>query len=160
MPWRALGLSLLVHAIAGLLLVAFSPPNWVWPIALVGTLMQCLALAGPQALAQRSRWQAWWAVRASCVGSVLLMVALAIATGHGGTNEIDTISLQQTAINIVGTAFGTLVLTVGCTFVGARTGDRLVRLFDRTRSGLILVGVCFSGLFIGGLIGIAAIPQG
>ncbi len=87
------------------------------------------------------------------------MVALAIATGYGGTEDIDAISLQQTAINIVGTAFGTLVLTAVCAIVGARTGDRLVGRFGRVRSALVLASVCFSGLFIGGLVGLVALPQ-
>ncbi|MEL6139417.1 MAG: hypothetical protein AAFR42_18670 [Cyanobacteria bacterium J06628_6] len=160
MPWRMMGLSLLLYAIAGLLLAAFSPPYWVWPLALVGTLLQCLTLAGPQSLLLLSRWKAWWAVRVSCIGSAALLVAVAIATGFGGTNDIDTIELRQTAFNIVGVSLGSIVLVFACTLAGARTGDQLVALFGRGRSGLMLTGVCFLGLFIGGLIGIAAIPQG
>jgi len=86
-------------------------------------------------------------------------VALAIATGHGGTNDIDAITLRETAFNIVGTALGALVLTVVCTIASARTGDRIVVQMGRTRGGLILTGLCFSGLFVGGLIGLAAIPS-
>lgn len=151
-------LLILVYAIAGLMLVAFLPPAWVWGMALAGTFMQCLALAGPQSLLRLSRWKAWWAVRLSCLGAGLLMVALAIAIGYGGTNDIDSISLQQTAINIVGTAFGTLVLTALCSIVGASAGDRLVSRMGRGRSCLLLASICFSGLFLGGLIGLTAIP--
>jgi len=158
-PWRSFGLLVVVYGIAGLLLVAFAPPTWVWALALVGTFLQCLALAGPQALLRLSRWKAWWATRFSCIGAGLLMVALAIATGHGGTNDIDSISLQETALNIGGTALGILVLTVVCTIVGALTGDCLVNRMGRNRSGLILAGICFSGLFLGGIIGLLAIPQ-
>ena len=159
MPWRALVLSMLVYAISGLLLVAFYPPYWVWPMALAGTLMQCLALAGPQALQLLSRAKAWWAVRLSCLGAGLLLVALGIAVGYGGPDDIDAISLQQTATTIAGSALGTFVLTFICAFVSARAGDRLVSLHGRGRSSLMLAGVCFSGLFLGGLIGMAAIPQ-
>jgi hypothetical protein len=152
--WPWLLLSVVMYAIAGLLLSAFSSPYWVWPIALVSTLLQALALAGPQALQGLTRWRAGWAILVGCLGSGGLVVALAIAVGYAGTDDIDAMQIGATAVEVFLVNLGVLLLTATCTIIGARTGDQLLNLFNRTRSILLLASVCFLGLFLGGLVGL------
>ncbi|MEM9164340.1 MAG: hypothetical protein AAGC54_14890 [Cyanobacteria bacterium P01_F01_bin.4] len=155
MPWPAIATSVLFYALAGLLLGAVSPPFWVWPLAMGGTLMQALSLTGPQSLAELTRPQIRRVGVLARLGSLLLVVALAISANFANTNDFDSIKLGSTAWTVLGASLMAIILTALCTTVAMQTGDRLVALFGRSRSGLMLAGVCFLGLFLGGLIGLA-----
>jgi hypothetical protein len=155
LPGKSLGLLVFTYAISGLFLSVFMPPFWVWPLALGGTLLQALAMAGPQALLQLSRWQARGAVLLGSLGAGCLVVALAIATNYAGTDNIDEITLGETAFAVFALTLLALLLTFFCALLSAKVGDSLLGRFDRTRSGLMVAGGGFLGLFVGGIVGIA-----
>ncbi|MEO0459052.1 MAG: hypothetical protein AAF152_21065 [Cyanobacteria bacterium P01_A01_bin.114] len=155
MPWPAIGGSVLFYGLAGLLLGSVSPPYWVWPLAMGGTLMQALSLTGPQSLSGLTWPQIVRVGLLARLGSVLLVVALAIAANFANTDDFDSIKLGSTALTVIGASLIAILLTVLCTGVAMKTGDRLVTLFGRARSSLMLAGVCFLGLFLGGLIGLS-----
>lgn len=155
LPWSLLTLVMVLHMGVGLFLSVFSPPFWVWPIAFGGTLLQTLALAGPEALSSfkgirilLSRWL-------TCLGVGLSVVALAVAVGFGGTSDIDQIQFAQTGLTLFFVNLGVLVLTAGCSLLIAYIGDRMLATMGRLRSSLSVMSVCFLGLFIGGAFGLA-----
>ena len=94
-PWALLSLVLALHLIVGLLLSVFSPPYWVWPLALGGTLMQAVVLAGPKALSSFTGFRILLSRFVTCLGTAMSVVALAIAVGFGGTSDIDLIKFTQ-----------------------------------------------------------------
>jgi hypothetical protein len=155
LPGKLMSLMVGIYAIAGLFLSVFMPPFWVWPLALGGTFLQALALAGPQALLQLTRWQARGAVLLGSLGAGCLVVALAIATNYAGTDNVDEITLGGAAFTVFALTLLALLLTFGCALMAAKVGDSLLRNFDRTRSGLIVASGCFFGLFVGGVLGLA-----
>ena len=116
--------------------------------------MQTLSLSGVDALTNLTRKQAWFAGLFGCLGSGLLVVALAIAANYANTDDLDSIELITTALTITFANLMAIVLVALCMMVAMKTGDRLVSLFGRLRSGLMLAGVCFLGLFLGGLMGL------
>lgn len=154
-PWSLLTLVMTLHGVTGLLLSVFSPPFWVWPLALGGTLIQTVALAGPRALSPLKGIQILMCRCLTCLGVALSVVALGIAVGFGGTVDIDSIRLVQTGSAIFFVNLGVLLLTGINSLLIAHTGDRLLATMGRSRSSLSLLSVCFLGLFVGGALGLA-----
>ncbi|NEP16937.1 MAG: hypothetical protein F6J97_08515 [Leptolyngbya sp. SIO4C1] len=154
-PWSAAGVCLLFYALAGLLLGAVSPPYWVWPLAMAGALLQSVAMCGMQALAALAPPQARRAFLLGALGSLCLVVALAIAANYAGAAPVETTSLQITLLSAVLSTLLALALAGLCTFAAAWTGDWLLAAFGRSRSGLMVAALCFLGLFLGGLLGFA-----
>ena len=154
-PWALLSLVLALHLIVGLLLSVFSPPYWVWPLALGGTLMQAVVLAGPKALSSFTGFRILLSRFVTCLGTAMSVVALAIAVGFGGTSDIDLIEFTQIGLSLFFINLGVLLLTAACSLIIAHAGDRLLREMGRVRCSLILLSFCFLGLFIGGVLGLA-----
>ena len=155
MPWSFLVLALVLHIFVGVLLSVFSPPFWVWPLAFAGTLLQAIMFAGPKAL---SSLQGWWILLSrfvTCVGVALSVVALAVAVGYGGSNDIDSIQIMKTGLGLLFVNLGVLLLTAGCSLLIAHIGDRLLMGMGRARSSLCVLSFCFLGLFFGGALGLA-----
>lgn len=143
------------HIGVGLLLSIFSPPFWVWPLALGGTLIQVVALAGPRALSSLSGIQILLSRWLTCLGVGLSVVALSIAVGFGGTNDIDAIQFAETGTNLFLINLGVLLLTGICSLLIAYVGDRLLETMGRSRCALSILGTCFLGLVSGVAIGMA-----
>ncbi|MBT9316364.1 hypothetical protein [Leptothoe spongobia] len=154
-PWSLLALVLVLHVAVGIFLSVFSPPYWVWPLAFGGTLIQAFALAGPKALSALQGFRIILARAVTCLGTALSVVALAIAVGFGGTNDIDSIRFTQTGMAIFGINLGVLLLTAICSVLIAYIGDRLLFKMGRVRGGLIILSFCFLGMFMGGALGLA-----
>lgn len=159
LPWALLVVVVILYAIAGLILSAFAAPFWVWPLALVGTLLQALALAGPRSLTGLRPEQVRGAVWLACWGAGGLVVALAVAGNYAGTDQLGQVSLESLALTIGLVNLGVILLTAIATVVGTRAGDRLVDVFSRWRSAWVLAGICFLGLFIGGIVGVLLISE-
>ncbi|NEZ64105.1 hypothetical protein D0962_15125 [Leptolyngbyaceae cyanobacterium CCMR0082] len=83
------------------------------------------------------------------------MVALAVAVGFGGTNNIDDIRFGPMGMTLFFVNLGVLVLTAVCSLLIAHVGDRLLAGMGRIRCSLALLSVCLLGLFIGGAFGLA-----
>ncbi|NEQ49179.1 MAG: hypothetical protein F6K11_03475 [Leptolyngbya sp. SIO3F4] len=154
-PWALLGLSLILHVVVGIFLSVFSPPYWVWPLAFGGTLIQSVFLAGPRALSSFRGFRILLVRALTCLGVGLSVVALAIAVGFGGTNDIDSIRIPDTGIELLAVNFGVLLLTATCSLLIANIGDRMLSEMGRTRGSLVILSFCFLGLFIGGALGVA-----
>lgn len=154
-PWPLLGVTLVLHTVVGILLSVFSPPYWVWPIAFGGTFIQCFFLAGPIALSSFRGFRIILARAVTCLGTALSVVALGIAVGFGGTNDIDSIRFAETGIELFATNLGVLVLTAVCSLLIAYIGDRLLSEMGRFSSSLFILSFCFLGMFIGGALGVA-----
>lgn len=154
-PWPLLSLVLILHGVVGLLLSVFSPPYWVWPMAFAGALLQSILLAGPRALSALTGWRILLSRWATCVGTALSVVALAIAVGFGGTSDIDMIQFTSMGLGLFFVNFGVLLLTAMCSLLIAYVGDRMLKEMGRTRCSLTIVSFCFFGLFIGGGLGLA-----
>ena len=154
-PWPILSLLLVLHGVVGLLLSIFSPPYWVWPLAFGGTLLQSILLAGPRALSSLTGWRVFLSRGATCLGTALSVVALAIAVGFGGTSDIDAIQFSRMGLSVFFINLGVLLLTALCSLLIAHVGDRMLKEMGRTRCSLTVVSFCFFGLFIGGVLGLA-----
>lgn len=154
-PWGLLTLALLLHGVMGLLLSIFSPPFWVWPLALVGILLQSAVLAGPKALSSLQGMRILLSRGVTCLGVALSVVALAIAVGYGGTADIDDIQFVRTGFVLLSINLGVLALTALCSLLIANIGDRLLAKMSRPRCSLCLLSFCCLGLFIGGALGLA-----
>lgn len=154
-PWLLIALVIALHMVAGIFLSVFSPPFWVWPLAFGGTFIQTLALAGPEALSSLKGFRIILCRSLTCLGTALSVVALAVAVGFGGTNNIDDIRFGQIGMTLFFVNLGVLVLTAVCSLLIAHVGDRLLAGMGRVRSSLTLLSVCLLGLFIGGAFGLA-----
>ncbi|MEA5466571.1 hypothetical protein [Leptothoe sp. PORK10 BA2] len=154
-PWPLLSVVLIVHGVVGLLLSVFSPPYWVWPLAFGGTLIQSILLAGPKALSSLTGGRVLLSRWATCLGTALSVVALAIAVGYGGTSDIDAIQFFRISLAIFFTNVGVLLLTAICSLLIAHAGDRMLTEMGRTRCSLTVLSFCFFGMFIGGVLGLA-----
>jgi hypothetical protein len=157
-PRSPAGLGLLcslLYAAVGVILTALASP-WVWGLACLGTLLQGVTLAGPQAL-QRFRWmRANLLVLGSVIGSAALAAALAIAFNHLGTDNIDDIALPGGVIEVALYSLLAVVLAAGCSLVTATLGDRLLlRSASGRNISLIVLVTCLMGLALGGALGLA-----
>lgn len=154
-PWSLLMLIVVLHIVVGIFLSAFSPPFWVWPLAFGGTVIQATTLAGPRVLSSLKGVRILLCRFLTCLGVGLSVVALAVAVGFGGTNDIDNIQFAQTGLALFFVNLGVLLLTAFCSLIVAHAGDRLLVVMGRVRCSLTILSVCFLGLFIGGAFGLA-----
>ncbi|NEP61370.1 MAG: hypothetical protein F6K31_31200 [Symploca sp. SIO2G7] len=154
-PWSLLILALMLHTVVGVLLVVFSPPFWVWPLAFGGTFLQTVVAAGPRALASLKGLPIWLFRLVTYLGTAMSVVALAVAVGYGGTNNIDEIQFARTGLLLVLVNLGVLGLTAICSLLIAQVGDRLLTVMGRIRCSSYILSFCFLGLFLGGALGLA-----
>ncbi|WP_035985442.1 hypothetical protein [Leptolyngbya sp. KIOST-1] len=148
--WLVCGL---LYASAGLILTALAGP-WVWLVAALGTVIQGITLAGPQAL-QRFRWlTANLLVLGSIVGAGALAAALSIALNHLGTDDLDELALGRAVAEVVLYSLLAVGLAVLCSLTTAALGDRLLRRNRGSRTSLLLVLTTLLGIGVGGGIGL------
>jgi uncharacterized membrane protein len=119
-----------------------------------GAIAQAFGLAGPQALRRFSWLRANGLMLLTVLGTLAITIALAIALGYVGTDNLDDIVLKPTAFEVI--RMGLLAVLVGAlgAIVGAATGDRLLVLFKRLETTLILAALSILGLGVGGFIGL------
>ncbi len=153
-PWPLLLWCSLLYAMVGVILGAFPIPSWVWLVAILGAMVQIVTLAGPQAL-RRFKWLAAnLLVLGSSLGAGLIVIALAIALNHAGTNQLDDITLASVFWETVRFGFVAVVLAAICAGVTASLGDQLLRNLQQRQTILILGATALLGLGIGSLFGL------
>ncbi|MGD1906064.1 MAG: hypothetical protein ACFB0C_08740 [Leptolyngbyaceae cyanobacterium] len=158
-PWGWLIVTTFLYAAAGLIMASFPAPYWIWNLALAGVIIQALALAGPQALRRFGWWRTTFLTLAAILGTGAMVVALAIALNHAGTDKLDDIVPKTAAIDVLKMSLMALVTAAAAAIVGAETGDRLLGAFTRLQTSLVLAAVCILGLGAGGLVGILAVSN-
>ncbi|MGF1523632.1 MAG: hypothetical protein ACFBSF_15050 [Leptolyngbyaceae cyanobacterium] len=153
-PVGWLCLTGLLYAAIGMTMAAFPAPYWIWNLALGGAIAQAIALAGPQAL-KRFRWlSANGLAGLAILGTAAIGIALSIALGYSGTDNIDEIVPQETVFSVIRVSLIAIVIAALGAIVGANTGDRLLKSFNRLQTTLVLASACILGLGMGGLIGL------
>jgi hypothetical protein len=149
--WLVCGL---LYVIAGMILTGLPALPWLWLTAAVGSVVQGLALAGPQSL-QRFRWAtANLLVLSSIVGGTALAVALSVALNHLGTDNIDELTIASALMEVVVYSLLAVGLAVLCSLATAALGDRLLRRYTSRFTSLALIGTGLLGLAIGGGVGL------
>lgn len=157
-PWPWMLLTVIAYAAIGLCLAVFPAPYWIWPVAIVGVLVQAIAIAGPQSLS-RFRWLgANLIALLNILGSGAIAATLAIALNYIGTDQLDDIVPQDTAIEVFLLCLLAVLIAGVSAIVGAATGDRLLNSFRQFQASLILAALCILGLGLGSLLGLAIIP--
>ncbi|MGB3136861.1 MAG: hypothetical protein WBG38_10635 [Nodosilinea sp.] len=146
-------LCALLYAAAGMVSTALAGP-WVWFGAALGAIIQCITLAGPEAL-QRFRWlTANLLVLGSILGGTALAAALSVAFNHLGTDNIDDLALGKAVMEVVLYSLLAVMLAVLCSLATAALGDRLLRRNRGTKTSLFLVITALVGLAVGGGVGL------
>ncbi|MFE4105502.1 hypothetical protein [Almyronema epifaneia] len=158
-PWGLLILCGLLYGFVGLFLASFPAPPWIWILALLGTLLQAIALAGPISLG-RFRWLAANSLAALAIlGVGLLVVALAIAMNYGGTLDLEQITPTNVALSVLKIGIVAIVAVALSSIMTAFLGDRLLLIFKRGAAMLVVAGTAVLGLGIGGLIGLVVVAS-
>lgn len=154
LPWPWLGGCLALYGAAGTILAAFPAPYWIWYLALGGTVVQAIVLAGPRALAQVRWLPANLLAILAILATGAIGVALAISLNQAGTDNLDEIVLHATAVEVALFCAVALLIAAAAAILSAETGDRLLLHFRRYQTSLILAAFCVLGLGIGGMIGV------
>lgn len=137
----------------GAILAAFPLPAWIWILAVVGAIIQIIALAGPQAL-RRFRWLAAnLLVLGSSLGAGLLAIALAVALNHNGTDQLDELTINSAFWEVFRYSAFAMVLAAISSGVTAALGDRLLRHFQQRQTMAILMATALIGLGVGSMFG-------
>ena len=153
-PWGWMALTVLAYAAAGLVMAAFPAPYWIWNFALGGAIVQAIALAGPYALSRFKVWSANVLSGLAILGTGAIATALGIALGFVGTDDLEAVVLPAIVLEVAGVGLLALVIAALGAIIGAATGDRLLRAFNRWQTSLILAAICILGLGLGGLLGL------
>ncbi|MEM6425986.1 MAG: hypothetical protein AAF728_12630 [Cyanobacteria bacterium P01_D01_bin.128] len=158
-PWRAMALCVIVYAFMGLFLASFPAPYWVWNLALGGTVLQTVTLAGPRALG-RMRWlPANFLALLSIIGTGLIVVALAIAMNFRAPAALDEIEIQSALLDTSLIALVAIATAAVGACTSAAVGDRMLAVFKRFQVILLLAALCILGLGLGGLTGITLVAE-
>ncbi|HEY9737918.1 MAG TPA: hypothetical protein V6D06_16615 [Trichocoleus sp.] len=155
-PWLWMTVTLLLYGSAGLVLSAFPVPYWFWTVALAGTLLQAVALAGPHALQRLRRFPAEMMSLLGILGAAALAAALSAALNYAGSPDLNGIDPIKGAFEVALLALAGLLLAGFCAVVSAKTGDRLIVPFKRLQACLILAATAVLGLGLGGAVGLLA----
>lgn len=135
-------------------MAAFPAPYWIWNLALGGAIAQAIALAGPEALS-RFRWGIANALSLLAIlGAGLLAIALGLALGFVGADNLDAIEVQATVFETIRMGFLAVMIAAFSAIVTAATGDRLLRGLSRLQTSLVLAATCVLGLGLGALLGL------
>ena len=153
-PWAWLGLTALLYLSMGMLLAAFPVPYWIWNLALAGVIAQALALAGPRALSRLRWWRANALVLLAIIGTALIAIALGIALGFVGTENLDEVEVTATAFEVIRLSLLAIFVPAIGAITGAETGDRLLHVLNRLQTMLVLAATCIMGLGLGGVLGL------
>ncbi|MEO0491166.1 MAG: hypothetical protein AAFZ49_16685, partial [Cyanobacteria bacterium J06659_2] len=158
-PWGPMVLCILIYGFAGLFLASFPAPYWIWNLALGGTVLQTITMAGPQSLS-RMRWlPANFLALVSIIGTGLMVVALAIAMNFRAPVAIDEIEVDETIMNTSLIVLVAVVTAALAAISSAAVGDRMLAIFRRFQAMLLLAALCVLGLGLGGLVGLTLVAE-
>lgn len=156
-PWLWLLACIVIFSAAGVVLAAFPSPYWLWSLALGSVAIQAIALAGPQIL-RRFRWMEANAIAlGATMGAAGLAVALSISLGFAGTDNLNQTTPRQFLLDTITFSLLAIVVTALCACVMAATGDRLISIYGRPQTSLILAATCVLGLGLGGSLALLLI---
>ncbi|NJM96893.1 MAG: hypothetical protein HC800_06620 [Phormidesmis sp. RL_2_1] len=172
MPWVLIGLLFALYVLTGLLLSVPAPPPWVWALAVIGTLLLIFGLNRPvqsgqisgqisgqlsgQLSGQISGQMADRFELFVYLGGLFLVIALAIATNFiGGGQSFDDIRLMVALVGLALLTVLAIVLTAAVAIVLTIAGAKLMQILPYWRRVSILMGTCFIGILIGGIVGFA-----
>jgi hypothetical protein len=137
--------------------MAFPAPLWIWYLAVGGVVLQAIALAGPKALGRFRWWSANALALVAILGAGLVAVALGISMGFVGTDNLDEVEVQSTAFEVLRVGLLAILVPAMSGIIAAETGDRLLPVFNRLRTSVILAVACLAGLGLGAAIGLLAV---
>jgi hypothetical protein len=146
----------LFYGAIGFILASFPIAPWCWGLAIVATLLQVIALAGPKALQRFNWWSANLVALVSIMGTGGLTVALSIALNHLGTDQLDDLTLGGAAIQILLFSLLAVVLAALTAWLTALLGDLLLKRNQPRIASLILAAVCLISLGVGAALGSVA----
>ena len=158
-PWGPMLLCILIYAFTGLFLASFPAPYWVWNLALGGTVLQTVAMAGPRALGQMRWLPANFLALLSIIGTGLIVVALAIAMNFRAPAILDEIEVNEALLSTGMIALVAIVTAALSAITSAAVGDRMLAVFRRFQAMLILAALCMLGLGLGGLVGLTFVAE-
>jgi len=137
--------------------MAFPAPLWIWYLAVGGVGLQAIALAGPQSLGRFRWWSANALALVAILGAGLVAVALGVSMGFVGTENLDEVAVQSTAFEVLRVGLLAILVPAMSGIIAAETGDRLLPVFNRLRTSVILAMACLAGLGLGAAIGALAV---
>lgn len=158
-PVGWMGLTGILYAAAGTIMASFPAPYWIWNLALGGTIAQALALAGPKALQRFRWWSANLLALLAILGTGAIVVALSIALGYSGTDDLDAIVPKETAFEVIRVSLVALMVAALGAIISAETGDRLLKTFNRLQTTLVLAATGILGLGLGALVGLFLVAE-
>ncbi|NJN21057.1 MAG: hypothetical protein HC812_07560 [Leptolyngbya sp. RL_3_1] len=100
-PWGWVVATAFLYAAMGLIMASFPAPYWIWNLALAAIISQALALAGPNALSQLGGWRTNALTLLAIIGTGAMVIALAIALNHVGSDNLDDIEPKVAAMDVV-----------------------------------------------------------
>lgn len=151
-PWPIVSALFLVYLLAGLLLSAPQPPFWTWIIIAIAIPLLTVGLTRPLAAASEKRSFSTYA------GGFLLAIAFSIALNYVGTTEsFDNTRFLLAVLMIVVLILLAVGLCIAAAVLSTRAGERLLQTMNYKSTLSILLGTCFGGVCIGGLIGLFAL---
>lgn len=157
LPVKWLVLTFLLYVAVGTVLAAFPIPGWVWGLAIGGLVTQTFALAGPTLLRRYGWWQAQGLSLVAILGTGAIAIALGIALGFVGTDNIDDLTVESTVFETLRMGGLAFIMAALGAVVSARTGDRLLSSYNHLQTGCMLALVCLSGVGLGAVIGLLVV---
>lgn len=151
-PWPIISGLFLIYLLAGLLLSAPKPPFWTWIIIAIAIPLYTVGLTRPLATASEKRSFSTYA------GGFLLAIAFSIALNYVGTSQSFDDTRFFTALLML--AVLTLLavgLCIAAAVLSALAGERLLQTMSYKSALSVLIGTCFGGICIGGLLGLFAL---
>jgi hypothetical protein len=158
-PWGWVVVTAFVYAAAGLIMASFPAPYWIWNLALAAVISQALALAGPKALSRFGWLRTNALTLLAIIGTGAMVIALAIALNHAGSDNLDEIEPRVAAMDVVKLGLMAVITAATGAIITAETGDRLLAVFTRVQTSLVLAAIGILGLGIGGMIGLVAVAS-
>lgn len=158
-PVRWLCLTAILYAAAGTIMASFPAPYWIWNLALGGAIAQSVALAGPRALKRFRWWSANVLALLAILGTGAVVIALGIALGYAGTDNIDAIVPKDTIFQVIWVSLVAFTIPALSAIIGAATSDRLLHHFGRLQTTLIMASISILGLVLGGVVGLLLVAS-
>ena len=84
------------------------------------------------------------------MGAAGLVVALSISLGFSGTDDLNQTTPRQFLLDTITSSLLAIIVTTLCAGVMAATGDRLIGVYGRPQTSLILAATCVLGIGLGG----------
>lgn len=147
-------LCALVYIVVGYIVTALPTFLWLWPLALVSILFHAVEITLP---ANRSRWS--WGLQRSLrfLGTMALLIALAVSLNFLGSDQLNDITILGAAGQVLLFSLLAAFLVYVCRLLTQQLATRLLNRLARRPAQGVLVLVAGLGLAVGG--GLALISQ-